>query len=306
MSVTVPSPAMVPPAARDGAPALPVRVVVFGGHSATWNQTLAAGGVAWSKVSGLVDVITIRGSHRPLPPPRDDLRTVVLPVMERHLLACPRDQHHGLLPQPHAVRTLADKSAFAAYVIREGLERYCPEIFASIEAARMPCTIKRLDLNSGTGVEMATSQAQLERFAARPPWAGFPVLLQAYVPHTQEYVTHAVCREGRILLHRTYRMTLKKDVLIRRPNCTQTCQSVTLTQAQLSMLESFLLPLRFSGPCNFDYVIREDGTVCVFEINPRLGGSLMAAQNQQDLADTLAAIVQHAEPLVEVDARLAM
>lgn len=299
MPLICPPPETMPCFGGDPASASsrPVRVVVFGRHSNSWNEALAPGAPVWTQVPGVADVVVVPDARQPLPAASRDMRTIVLPLMEWHLLACGRDRHEGLFPQPHAVETLADKGTFAAFTRREGLERSCPPVFASIATADLPCVIKRLDLNAGSGVEVASSREELERLATAAPWVGFPVVLQGYIPHEEEYVTHAVCRDGRFVLHRTYRMALKSDLRIRRTRSTRSCEPAVLTGEQLATLESFLLPLHYDGPCNIDYVLREDGSVCVFEVNPRLGGSLMAEQNRPDLAAVLAAIIRHAVPL---------
>ncbi|MFG1429500.1 hypothetical protein V5F44_16400 [Xanthobacter sp. V2C-8] len=286
-----------PETACRGASMPPVRIVVYGTHSEDWNESLAPTAPVWAQVEGVREVLLAADTAAPLPPPRDDMRTLVLPLMEPHLLACPRAEHQGLLPSHEAVRTLADKGAFAAYAAREGLAHHCPPVFAAPEAAELPCVVKRLDLNAGVGVEVAASREALREMLDTPPWKGFPVVLQGYVPHAHEFATHAVCREGRIVLHRTFRKTLLADARIQRPGASLTSAAPPAAEQHLRVLESFLAPLRYDGPCNFDYVIRDDDSLCVFEINPRLGGSLMKAQNREALAAVLNAIVRGARPL---------
>lgn len=289
-----------PPASQHRQMDRPIRFVVYGGHSASWNDALAPSAPVWALVDGVAEVVVVSDPAQPLPAARDNIRTIVLPIMEQHLLACPRDRHEGLMPTPEMVGTLADKAAFAAYVARQGLASFCPRVFPSAAEAQFPCVVKRVNLNAGKGVEIAATAEHLGELLRTKPWKGFPLLLQAYEPQPHEYVTHAVCRDGRIVLHRTYRFTLKPDVRIRRPGSTRSCERWSPSPQQLETLESFLRPLRYNGPCNFDYGIRPDGTVCVFEINPRLGGSLMARVNVREFADLLGAIARHARPLADV------
>ncbi|MFG1402822.1 hypothetical protein [Xanthobacter sediminis] len=283
--------------ARRDATTPAVRIVVYGTHSEDWNESLAPTAPVWAQVDGVREVLLAADTTAPLPPPRDDMRTIVLPLMEPHLLACPRAEHEGLLPSHEAVRTLSDKGAFAAYAAREGLAHHCPPVFASPEAAELPCVVKRLDLNAGVGVEVAATRKALREMLDTAPWSGFPVLIQGYVPHAHEFATHTVCRKGRIVLHRTFRKTLHAQARIQRPGSSVTTAAPPPADRHLRVLESFLAPLRYDGPCNFDYMIREDGSPCVFEINPRLGGSLMKTPNRAALAAVLNAIVRGAGPL---------
>ncbi|MFG1478158.1 hypothetical protein V5F53_05755 [Xanthobacter sp. V4C-4] len=280
-------------------PAPPIRFVVYGSHAPNWNAALAPSARVWTLIEGVSDVLVVDDPQAPLPAPLAGVRTVVVPLMEPHLLACPRDRHEGLIPTPHMVATLADKAAFAAHAARHGLAAHCPQVFASAEAARFPCVVKRIDLRSGKGVEIATSAAHLAELLHTAPWNGFPVLLQAYEPVQDELVIHAVCRNGRVLVQRSCRHIMKPGARIRRPRTTQANEPWPTPEPMVEVLERFLAPLDYNGPCNADYGIRADGSLCVYEINPRLGGSLMAPANAPALADMLGTLARHARPLAD-------
>ena len=55
-----------------------------------------------------------------------------------------------------------------------------------------------------------------------------------------------------------------------------------------------LRPLAFSGPCNADYRLTVDGRLQIFEIDPRLGGTLMLPSQSDQLRAALACIIEHA------------
>jgi len=55
-----------------------------------------------------------------------------------------------------------------------------------------------------------------------------------------------------------------------------------------------LRPLAFSGPCNADYKLTVDGRLQIFEIDPRLGGTLMLPSQSDQLRAALACIIEHA------------
>lgn len=274
----------------------PCRVIVFGTHSEDWMQALEPGAAVWQLLENVAAVVTVPAGA-PLPPPHADMRTVILPLMEPHIIACPRDTHDGLIPSPEAVRILGDKAAFAAYVRDHRLEALCPPVFATPAKATFPCVIKRCDLNGAEGVAIAETAADLEALRTAAPWQGHPVVLQSFQPAPFQYVTHAVCQSGRIVAGHSFRQTLPAGERLRGWATQVVCAPFTPTWRQRRALERFLKPLAYSGPCNFDYVLKPDGRVCLFEINPRLGGSLMMPDNVHALAGMLRAVLHHAAPL---------
>jgi carbamoylphosphate synthase large subunit len=60
------------------------------------------------------------------------------------------------------------------------------------------------------------------------------------------------------------------------------------------MRQHLLAPLRYSGPCNIDYMLRPSGQPAVFEINPRFGGTLFLPENRQHLRQALRCLIETA------------
>ncbi|MBS7532827.1 hypothetical protein KHC28_04060 [Ancylobacter sonchi] len=279
----------------------PVRIVIFGIHSDDWMLALGPNGAVWRKIPGLVDVVIVpEHDAASISPPQNDVRTILLPLMETHLLACPRHQHDGLLPLAEAVQVLDDKAEFAAYSQSQGLADFCPVSYPTADDAMFPCMLKRCDLNGGVGVEVAESRAHLDSLLAMEPWRGQNVVLQSYEASRQQIVTHIVCLEGRIVSHASFLHTLPEGERVRRWWTQVNSVPYRPSRRVLWVLQRFLEPLRFTGPCNANYIVRGDGTICVFEFNPRLGGSLMVPEHVDTLGKILGAIVEHARPLAVV------
>ena len=70
--------------------------------------------------------------------------------------------------------------------------------------------------------------------------------------------------------------------------------TIATPDAIVRQIEAVLAPLAYNGPCNLDYKLDPDGKIRVFEINPRLGGSLMMPQHGEELRQALACIVANA------------
>ncbi|MGE4371870.1 MAG: ATP-grasp domain-containing protein [Xanthobacter sp.] len=242
------------------------------------------------------EVLLLEGGA-PLPPPQPGLRTIVLPLMEQHIRQCPRQMHEGLFPSRGTVDVFANKSSFAQYARSHGLGTRVPQAYDPDAPERFPCVFKLFDLNAGEGVEVVDSPDALTALLERPGWKGQPVLAQAFVSSSHEYVTHAVCRAGQIITQVTYRQTRGEQARIMRPGHSNTRRRVRLPEAWKAILELFLQPLAYDGICNFDYVEGADGYPCVLEINPRLGGSLMVRKNVGDLAKILRSLIDLSQPL---------
>jgi len=118
--------------------------------------------------------------------------------------------------------------------------------------------------------------------------------VQELVDGAGDYVSHCVAVEGRVVWQCAYEYELHPGHLIRSASTLRGVQKHQVSAANLAAMQRFLGPLRYSGPACFDYRYRTDGSLAVFEINPRLGGSLMFPAHVGDLRAALAAILAHA------------
>lgn len=226
---------------------------------------------------------------------RGNPRTVVIPLMEYHIKACPRDQAM-LIPDPETVDLLSNKGAFAAHMARGPNANLAPATFTTASDTCFPCVVKRLDQNGGHGVSVARDARQLETLLGQPPWRGHGVILQELVRGDTELVTHCVCENGRILWHTTFAFEMNDAEAIRTPDNFVAIRSVPTCATALAGFDAILRPLRYSGPCNIDYKLLSPDHVRVLEINPRLGGSLMRPDKVAYLAEMLTCIIHHAKP----------
>lgn len=272
-----------------------VRVIIYGEHSSDWMTALAPGAPVWRRMPDVGEVLLIPDIPGAIIPktPRADARTVIIPLMESHARHRPR-QYASLVPDGRSIDVLANKAAFAAYARAHGFGYLCPQTYASSADAVFPCVLKRLDLNAGEGVAIVGSPLELKARLEEYPWDGWPVILQSLAAGATEYVTHCVCRNGRILWHCSFAYEAYPLGSIRNSANVATVRPVTASAFSLSQIETFLAPLSYSGPCNADYKLSADGKITVFEINPRLGGSLMMPANVGYLHGALRHIVDTA------------
>ncbi|MDB5506820.1 MAG: hypothetical protein JWR75_1458 [Devosia sp.] len=265
------------------------RVIIYGTHSDSWMKAIAVDSKVWELTRGTGTVV-LQGELSASPVDDAGCRTVVVPLLERHIRSCPKT-FSSLAPELTALAILSDKSKFAAYVQSTGLAEFCPTAY-SIADLQFPCVLKRVDLNAGAGIEVVNSQVHLHKLLTQSIWRDRPYILQELIPGVRDYVTHAVCRDGKILWQCSYVYELSGP--IQRSGTRLSISKVEASLETLLVFARFLEPLSFSGPVSIDYRFTADGHLKVFEINPRLGGSLMRRSHVSDLAAAISCIVENA------------
>ena len=90
-----------------------------------------------------------------------------------------------------------------------------------------------------------------------------------------EYATSFLCRRGTILAAITTRYEYVTDEYV-WPDIKEVRSSRTsvrdIDAAHQDAMSAFLTG--YDGFCNFNYKLREDGSLCIFEVNTRIGADL--------------------------------
>jgi carbamoylphosphate synthase large subunit len=272
----------------------PQRLILFGKVLRRWQPILSA-----ERLAALPGIDEFRRVKRLLQiwamPQAERRQSLVLCVSERSMLMCPRDGW-TLMPSRRALYALGDKLRFARYAAEQRLGDYVPRTYENRASAPFPAVLKlrRGFAGSGVAVVQSTAELALARRRMRKSW-GQPALLQELIAG-DDHVTHAICRDGRLLWHCTYDHQLEAGELVQTHVNVARRQRGALTPDDVAVLERFLVPLKFDGPIAVDFKRRADGRLCVIEINPRFGGSLMLPENSADLDAALAVLVASAKP----------
>jgi len=264
------------------------RLILYGIPYADWNATLSDRAL-WSTLPGVGQVL-----RRPASPFGSGARAndVVIAMMTGHIARKPGGR--ALEPTAHALATLENKARFANYMAANGFADYCPRTYAGRQEAAYPCMLKRTDLSASLGVAIAKSPEHLDELLETRTFAGHAYILQALVPGKVEYATYCVCKDGRVLWNCSFATDIGAPVAIKREDNALARQAIATPDPVLRQIEAVLRPLAFSGPCNVDYKRTADGRLQIFEINPRLGGTLMLPSQSKQLRAALACIVEHA------------
>ena len=275
-----------------------VRLVVTGEPFADWLGALTSA-ETWQDVPQVGEVV-LKLDDSPLAPATlapsaNGSRTVVLPLRENAIAACPTGL--GLYPSANAVAILRDKRRFADYVTVNGLARLCPANYPRREDIVLPCIVKSA-YDQDRAVVVRTQEALdalLGAAASLPPRFAF----QEFIAGTTEYTLHAIVRHGRPVWSTAF--TFEKDGDARVGVEFRTMAPTPPSPAALDAIERLLAPLDYSGPCNMDYTLRTSGPrageIAVFEINPRFGGTMFLPQNRPQLTAALSRLIDEARSL---------
>lgn len=275
---------------------VPVRVVIFGNYADNWLARLSDA-QTWETVPGVTEVrVWPDDPARPLPPPAAGVRNVIIPLSEDNIVHCPRTMD-SLIPNHRAVEVLRNKAAFAAYVEEAGLSELCPITYATREQVRYPCIVKYVNAAFAFGSRILRSDRELDAFLSTEPWGSGKFIVQQCLPAPVEYVTHCVCKGGRILWSCTFSFEKETGQEIRQGVVFKSMTAIDPPAGALVSIERLLLPLAYDGPCNIDYTLTPEGRIAVFEINPRFGGTLMLPINRGYLQQTLSCIIANATGL---------
>lgn len=283
---------MIPPEEN----ADPIHVVLYGRHSPDWMEAFAPASALWAGVPGLGRVSQIEADPEELERVTEDcpLRVVAIPLMEDHADRLPPHvaRFH---PSKAASDLLRDKRRTLDYAAAQGFAAWFPEVYADIGRIRFPCVVKRVDLNGSIGVDVAHSRRGLEALLGDGLELPPDTILQSFIYGSHEYATYLMLKDGEILWDASFRYEMEFADIIRRPGSAPV-RSIGTPSRAMEQFQAFLRPLRYSGPCNVDYKLRPNGEAVIFELNPRLGGSLMKPVNVGLLRSVVRLILRHATP----------
>ena len=273
-----------------------VRVIIFGIHSEDWMEALGPDAPVWNTIGEAKEIIIIADTTDARLSYIDESkkRNVIIPLMEVHAKAVPRDIA-SLVPDPFCIDLLSNKRLFAEFMRERNYGDILPIHYATKEEATYPCVLKRLDCNAGVGIAVVDSREYLDKLSLHPLWLVKDIVLQQFIPGAQEYVTHCVFKNGRLLWQCSFLYKVNDPNPIRGPGSNFTLEAIETEPFVLNALKSILSCISYTGPCNVNYKI-VSGNLIIFEINPRLGGSLMKAENIMYLHGALSTIIRSALP----------
>ncbi|QAU35570.1 ATP-grasp domain-containing protein [Janthinobacterium sp. 17J80-10] len=196
---------------------------------------------------------------------------VVVPLQladYRILGATPQFQGKALFPTPETVALCHDKMRFRNWF------RNCFDlIYLPNETASSPLVIAR-PRQGGWGsdavVISTADQAQLAESRMNSN-----LFIEEYIPGNTEYAQHILFDEGQILYSALATHVHETEVYIQGKGCRPVRTTMQESNDVPKIFAEVLAALNYSGTACIDYKIDASGQIKIFEINPRMGGSLM-------------------------------
>ncbi|MGN6646390.1 MAG: hypothetical protein ACTHJT_07660 [Cytophaga sp.] len=206
--------------------------------------------------------------------PRIKVFDLVLPLFEKDIVTLNKYYNRSnnfLIPSNKLVRFCNDKSAFNNYLIANGFSRFVPEMLN--ETKSFPYILKKSIDQWGENsyiIDSAEKELELLHFVNDPAY-----FKQKYISGEDEYTTHFIFDKNKMVYHFTLHFKFPNTLYIKGS------QSPAFTTAQINptetlyadVFEHILSAIQFSGVGCFNFKV-VNGVPKIFELNPRIGGSL--------------------------------
>jgi len=217
-------------------------------------------------------------------------KNYILPTLVEHIIELKNFAINSLFNVDSTILdVLCNKKKFSDYVISQNLIEYSPKIYD-----------KLCDRNNNQLVVL------------KPPYSYYSVgvytknisevnddefdnfSIQEYIKHRKEYAGYFVSYKGFVTHAFAYVSKYPSDTFIKHAG--GICDGIPQKRLDLpikviKIVEKFLRPASFTGTCCFDFKI-VDGKMKVFEINPRLGGSLKIPENEDDFITIIKKLIE--------------
>lgn len=205
--------------------------------------------------------------------------TLLLPTSDAfaRVLARQREDYMAagwrvLIGSPSSVDEIGNKVRLQRFARKHHLTPYLPTNF-SVDTARFPCIAKKGRGEYGRRVHLVETRDALRAVVGHTPASW---LIQELVPGNEEIATTLVVVDGVVKASMRTCYTYRDEVYVWPETAETKRASNELPDAERVQLEPFVR--FFTGVCNFNYKVRTDGRVAVFEINPRVGADFCDAK----------------------------
>jgi carbamoylphosphate synthase large subunit len=173
-----------------------------------------------------------------------------------------------LLPDKRAVQTMHDKARLNAFLDRNGFGYLVPTVYG--DAVEYPFIYKKHHDQAGINSKIVHSPDERAAFEATIDPGEY--YKQRYVGGRNEYTTHLLSVDGEVGFAATVAFTFDVDHFVRGVNY-EPRNIARIPTPFAEIFGAILGRLAYTGTCCFNYKI-EDGKPLIFEVNPRIGGSL--------------------------------
>lgn len=246
----------------------------------------------WQLLPSVGKVLAVEGIPECLPKRKFYFKDYVIPLLESHIRATP-DSRTSLKPSLEVLEKFENKKKLNDLLIELSLSQYQPTHYSEKTINNYPVVLKRTNLNAAKGMKIIFTRDELVDSLLQDMWRDKEIIIQEFIENKNEFACHAVYKDG-IRLWETTIKYFKRDTLVLIGYETKIMSThIESNLDALKVLDQIMFETKYSGPCNMDYSY-QSSDLKIFEINPRLGGSLMKTENVKFLAEALKAIIKSA------------
>lgn len=189
----------------------------------------------------------------------------IIYMKEQHLYELLNNGISDNLPTLEVLEILNDKLKFHHFMTNNHLEEYCPKLYNKDSEFEIAIVKKRIG-EFGEGYYVVQQNNEILH--------SNDCLVEEYIKDNKEYVTHVLAKDGQIVTLITYEYTMYKSNYIKSALIRELkTHHVLLEEENINIFSKIIKLLNYSGFCCFNYKIINN-IIKIFEINPRIGGSL--------------------------------
>jgi carbamoylphosphate synthase large subunit len=256
-------------------------IVIYGKPALHWEDALSSKSSLWSSIDGNPSVLVGRDNKKI----RAIEDKIVIPLQEDDILNCPFE---CLKPDNETIKVFQNKIYFKDFLRLNDINNYAQDY--TLENVEFPVILKRVDLVKGKGVFLINNMEQLKRQLSKPIFLNQKYIIEKYIPTDFEPVTWMVCKDGQVIWHRSLQWSKSNSPIIKlgaEPGGIE----YNPDEATIELFKQIVKISNYSGPITINYKMFESRPV-IFEVNPRLGGTLMLRDNRNLLIEAISTIIK--------------
>jgi carbamoylphosphate synthase large subunit len=266
-------------------------VVLYGKIWEDWKGILSQTSTVWADLSYVERVLLVEEFEFPLTQVASKYsETVLIPLKEQGILEHPQG-YKTLIPSEELVNTASYKNLFYELLSTLGLKEHYPQELSSPDFSK-PFIVKRLHGESGLGVFLVWDEPRYNLILQQQSLKNHPFVLQEYIEGDDEYVFYVVCKGGEVLWHASLVGQPPIDSRVQKGSFANASE-IEISEEVYKVFEGICEALNYEGPATFNYKLK-DGKPIIFEMNPRMGGSMMKPKFRHLVSGCMKAITLNA------------
>lgn len=278
------------------------KVLVFYGHHEAWDkpnpwdQNLYEKNSLLSRLKDCIDDVILIKDIDALKIYLEDegknCKNYILPSIEDHIKELLINNVKSLFHiETNVFDKLINKRSFTNFLRERNLLHYCPHIYSK------GCNLDSDDLVVvKQSISVASFGVNKKKIRDLEKWELEYCLIQEYIYGPEEFDAIFVLDKGEITLAFAYLTEFDKDEYIKFHGDAKrvSYKKVQVSEKIKKIIEEIMQPTHFTGACCFDFKMKDD-EIRIFEINPRLDGSLTSPWNKDDLAEVIRHLIRNNE-----------